>query len=76
MLTEAVRRRPYQVVYLMKLKGTPDVLISYFRFLMIGVLTDSHGRVVDFKQTLIILTSNLGAQALSQLPEGSNSSDS
>ena len=39
------------------------------------MLTDSHGRVVDFKQTLIILTSNLGAQALSQLPEGSNSSD-
>jgi ATP-dependent Clp protease ATP-binding subunit ClpB len=38
-----------------------------------GVLTDGHGRHVDFKQTLIVLTSNLGSQALSQLPEGSDS---
>ncbi len=40
-----------------------------------GVLTDGQGRTVDFKQTLIILTSNLGAQALSQLPEGADASD-
>ena len=40
-----------------------------------GVLTDGQGRTVDFKQTLIILTSNLGAQALSQLPDGADASD-
>jgi ATP-dependent Clp protease ATP-binding subunit ClpB len=40
-----------------------------------GVLTDGQGRTVDFKQTLIILTSNLGAQALSQLPDGSDASE-
>jgi ATP-dependent Clp protease ATP-binding subunit ClpB len=40
-----------------------------------GVLTDGQGRTVDFKQTLIILTSNLGAQALSRLPEGADASD-
>jgi ATP-dependent Clp protease ATP-binding subunit ClpB len=40
-----------------------------------GVLTDGQGRTVDFKQTLIILTSNLGAQALSQLPDGADAAD-
>jgi len=40
-----------------------------------GVLTDGQGRTVDFKQTLIVLTSNLGAQALSQLPDGADASD-
>ena len=75
-LTEAVRRRPYQVVLFDEVeKAHPDVFNILLQVLDDGVLTDSHGRVVDFKQTLIILTSNLGAQALSQLPEGSNSSD-
>ena len=75
-LTEAVRRRPYQVVLFDEVeKAHPDVFNILLQVLDDGVLTDSHGRVIDFKQTLIILTSNLGAQALSQLPEGSNSSD-
>jgi ATP-dependent Clp protease ATP-binding subunit ClpB len=75
-LTEAVRRRPYQVVLFDEVeKAHPDVFNILLQVLDDGMLTDSHGRVVDFKQTLIILTSNLGAQALSQLPEGSNSSD-
>ena len=75
-LTEAVRRRPYQVVLFDEVeKAHPDVFNILLQVLDDGVLTDSHGRVVDFKQTLIILTSNLGAQALSQLPEGSNSSE-
>ena len=75
-LTEAVRRRPYQVVLFDEVeKAHPDVFNILLQVLDDGVLTVSHGRVVDFKQTLIILTSNLGAQALSQLPEGSNSSD-
>ena len=75
-LTEAVRRRPYQVVLFDEVeKAHPDVFNILLQVLDDGVLTDSHGRIVDFKQTLIILTSNLGAQALSQLPEGSNSSD-
>ena len=75
-LTEAVRRRPYQVVLFDEVeKAHPDVFNILLQVLDDGVLTDSHGRVVNFKQTLIILTSNLGAQALSQLPEGSNSSD-
>ena len=56
-------------------KAHPDVFNILLQVLDDGILTDSHGRVVDFKQTLIILTSNLGAQALSQLPEGSNSSE-
>ena len=75
-LTEAVRRRPYQVVLFDEVeKAHPDVFNILLQVLDDGMLTDSHGRVVDFKQTLIILTSNLGAQALSQLPEGSNSSE-
>jgi len=75
-LTEAVRRRPYQVVLFDEVeKAHPDVFNILLQVLDDGMLTDSHGRVVDFKQTLIILTSNLGAQALSQLPEDSNSSE-
>ena len=75
-LTEAVRRRPYQVVLFDEVeKAHPDVFNILLQVLDDGMLTDSHGRAVDFKQTLIILTSNLGAQALSQLPEGSNSSE-
>ena len=75
-LTEAVRRRHYQVVLFDEVeKAHPDVFNILLQVLDDGMLTDSHGRVVDFKQTLIILTSNLGAQALSQLPEGSNSSE-
>ena len=70
-LTEAVRRKPYQVVLFDEVeKAHPDVFNVLLQVLDDGMLTDSQGRTVDFKQTLIILTSNLGAQALSQLPEG------
>jgi ATP-dependent Clp protease ATP-binding subunit ClpB len=74
-LTEAVRRRPYQVVLFDEVeKAHPDVFNVLLQVLDDGQLTDGQGRTVDFKQTLIILTSNLGSQALSQLPEGSDSS--
>jgi len=73
-LTEAVRRRPYQVILFDEVeKAHPDVFNVLLQVLDDGVLTDGHGRHVDFKQTLIVLTSNLGSQALSQLPEGSDS---
>jgi len=75
-LTEAVRRRPYQVVLFDEVeKAHPDVFNVLLQVLDDGILTDGHGRTVDFKQTLIVLTSNLGAQALSQLPDGSDSSE-
>jgi ATP-dependent Clp protease ATP-binding subunit ClpB len=70
-LTEAVRRRPYQVVLFDEVeKAHPDVFNVLLQVLDDGQLTDGQGRTVDFKQTLIVLTSNLGAQALSTLPEG------
>ncbi|WP_147127182.1 ATP-dependent chaperone ClpB [Shimia ponticola] len=74
-LTEAVRRKPYQVVLFDEVeKAHPDVFNVLLQVLDDGVLTDGQGRTVDFKQTLIILTSNLGAQALSQLPDGADAS--
>jgi len=73
-LTEAVRRRPYQVILFDEVeKAHPDVFNVLLQVLDDGVLTDGQGRHVDFKQTLIVLTSNLGSQALSQLPEGADS---
>ncbi|AZQ69336.1 ATP-dependent chaperone ClpB [Silicimonas algicola] len=72
-LTEAVRRRPYQVVLFDEVeKAHPEVFNVLLQVLDDGVLTDGQGHRVDFKQTLIILTSNLGSQALSQLPEGAD----
>ena len=74
-LTEAVRRRPYQVILFDEVeKAHPDVFNVLLQVLDDGVLTDGQGRTVDFKQTLIILTSNLGSQALSTLPEGEDTS--
>ncbi len=74
-LTEAVRRRPYQVVLFDEVeKAHPDVFNVLLQVLDDGRLTDGQGRMVDFKQTLIILTSNLGARALSELPEGADAS--
>jgi ATP-dependent Clp protease ATP-binding subunit ClpB len=73
-LTEAVRRRPYQVVLFDEVeKAHPDVFNVLLQVLDDGVLTDGQGRTVDFKQTLIILTSNLGSQALSELPQSADS---
>jgi len=75
-LTEAVRRRPYQVILFDEVeKAHPDVFNVLLQVLDDGVLTDGQGRTVDFKQTLIILTSNLGSQALSMLPDGSDAVD-
>ena len=72
-LTEAVRRRPYQVVLFDEVeKAHPDVFNVLLQVLDDGILTDGQGRTVDFKQTLIVLTSNLGSYALSQLPEGAD----
>ena len=75
-LTEAVRRRPYQVVLFDEVeKAHPEVFNVLLQVLDDGVLTDGQGHRVDFKQTLIVLTSNLGSQALSQLPEGSDAGE-
>ena len=75
-LTEAVRRKPYQVILFDEVeKAHPDVFNVLLQVLDDGRLTDGQGRVVDFKNTLIILTSNLGSQALSQLPDGSDVDD-
>lgn len=75
-LTEAVRRRPYQVVLFDEVeKAHPDVFNVLLQVLDDGVLTDGQGHRVDFKQTLIVLTSNLGSQALSTLPDGADPSE-
>ena len=65
-LTEAVRRRPYAVVLFDEIeKAHPDVFNMLLQVLDDGRLTDSKGRMVDFKNTVMIMTSNLGAQLLS-----------
>ncbi len=72
-LTEAVRRRPYQVILFDEIeKAHPEVFNVLLQVLDDGILTDGQGNKVDFKQTLVILTSNLGSQALSQLPDGAD----
>ena len=70
-LTEAVRRRPYQVVLFDEgEKAHPDVFNVLLQVLDDGRLTDGQGRQVDFTNTLIILTSNLGSQFLTQIEDG------
>ncbi len=72
-LTEAVRRRPYQVILFDEIeKAHPEVFNVLLQVLDDGILTDGQGNKVDFKQTLVILTSNLGSQALSRLPDGAD----
>ncbi|MBN9345156.1 MAG: ATP-dependent chaperone ClpB [Devosia sp.] len=69
-LTEAVRRRPYQVVLFDEIeKAHPDVFNVLLQVLDDGRLTDGQGRTVDFRNTIIIMTSNLGAQYLIELKE-------
>jgi ATP-dependent Clp protease ATP-binding subunit ClpB len=69
-LTEAVRRRPYQVILFDEVeKAHPDVFNVLLQVLDDGRLTDSHGRTVDFRNTLIALTSNLGSEYLAALSE-------
>ena len=81
-LTEAVRRKPYSVVLFDEIeKAHPDVFNVLLQVLDDGRITDSHGRTVDFKNTIIILTSNLGsdiilegitdsAEAFRKMPKG------
>ncbi len=69
-LTEAVRRRPYQVILFDEIeKAHPDVFNVLLQVLDDGRLTDGQGRTVDFRNTLVIMTSNLGAEYLTQLAE-------
>ena len=70
-LTEAVRRRPYQVVLFDEVeKAHPDVFNILLQVLDDGRLTDGQGRVVDFRNTLIVMTSNLGSDVLVNMEEG------
>ncbi len=72
-LTEAVRRRPYQVVLFDEVeKAHSDVFNILLQVLDDGRLTDGQGRTVDFTNTLIILTSNLGSNAIAALPDGAD----
>jgi ATP-dependent Clp protease ATP-binding subunit ClpB len=70
-LTEAVRRRPYQVILFDEIeKAHPDVFNVLLQVLDDGRLTDGQGRTVDFRNTLIVMTSNIGAEFLVNQPEG------
>jgi len=70
-LTEAVRRRPYQVILFDEIeKAHPDVFNVLLQVLDDGRLTDGQGHTVDFRNTLIVMTSNLGAEFLVNQPEG------
>jgi len=69
-LTEAIRRRPYSLVLLDEIeKAHPDVFNVLLQVLDDGRLTDGHGRTVDFRNTVLVMTSNLGSQAIQQLTE-------
>ena len=70
-LTEAVRRRPYRVLLFDEIeKAHPDVYNMLLQILEDGRLTDGHGRTVDFRNTIIIMTSNLGTEAAGRQPSG------
>ncbi len=72
-LTEAVRRRPYQVVLFDEIeKAHPDVFNVLLQVLDDGRLTDGQGRTVDFRNTLIVMTSNLGSEYLVSMPDGAD----
>jgi len=77
-LTEAVRRRPYSVLLLDEVeKAHPDVLKILLQVLDDGRLTDGHGRTVDFRNTVIVMTSNLGSDRIQELMEqGSGNEES
>jgi len=75
-LTEAVRRRPYQVILFDEIeKAHPDVFNVLLQVLDDGRLTDGQGRTVDFRNTLIVLTSNLGGEILANQEEGHDSDE-
>ena len=66
-LTEKVRRKPYSLILFDEIeKAHPDVLNILLQILEDGILTDSHGRTVDFKNTVIIMTSNIGARLITE----------
>lgn len=68
-LTEAVRRKPYSVILLDEIeKAHPDVFNILLQVLDDGRLTDGQGRTVDFKNTVVVMTSNLGSEAIQELP--------
>ena len=70
-LTEQVRRRPYRVILFDEIeKAHPEVWNSLLQILEDGRLTDGHGRTVDFRNTVVIMTSNIGAQAIKRGPLG------
>ena len=72
-LTEAVRRRPYQVILFDEVeKAHEDVFNVLLQVLDDGRLTDGQGRTVDFRNTIIVLTSNLGSTAIAELPESTD----
>ena len=74
-LTEAVRRRPYQIVLFDEIeKAHPDIFNVLLQVLDDGRLTDGQGRTVDFKNTLIVMTFNLGGDILASQPESEDSS--
>lgn len=73
-LTEAVRRRPYQVILFDEIeKAHPDVFNVLLQVLDDGRLTDGQGRTIDFTNTIIIMTSNMGSEYLANLEEGKSS---
>ncbi|WP_447736625.1 ATP-dependent chaperone ClpB [Rhodanobacter soli] len=75
-LTEAVRRRPYSVILLDEVeKAHPDVFNILLQVLDDGRLTDGHGRTVDFRNTVIVMTSNLGSQMIQDAAENSEGGD-
>ena len=75
-LTEAVRRRPYQVILFDEVeKAHPDIFNVLLQVLDEGHLTDGQGRQVDFRNTMILLTSNIGADYLLELSDGASSED-
>ncbi|MCY4049087.1 MAG: ATP-dependent chaperone ClpB [Hyphomicrobiales bacterium] len=75
-LTEAIRRRPYQLVLFDEIeKAHPGVFHILLQILDDGRLTDGQGHLIDFSNTLIVMTSNLGAEVLAQQPEGGDSTD-
>ena len=75
-LTEAIRRRPYQVILFDEVeKAHPDVFNVLLQVLDEGRLTDGQGRTIDFRNTLIILTSNLGGEILAAQEEGHDSTE-
>src|SRR3712207_6839305 len=72
-LTEAIRRRPYQVILFDEVeKAHEDVFNVLLQVLDDGRLTDGQGRTVDFRNTMIVLTSNLGSEYLAALPDGAS----